>query len=174
MPISTEGIGQSAEIISVDRLFYIRMCQAVRIAVFAMLFSGASGCVARRLPPISYVPGLGSKGDNSMEAILRRALADKNPIVRLDAVRLLGTLNATPQEQKRSAAVLGLALNDKDENTRLEVVRSLANFSPEIAGPYLMKAMKDESIRIRLQVVMVLRQSYETISAQTEAVTAAP
>ena len=105
-----------------------------------------------------------------MEAILGRALHDKNPVVRLDAVRLLGQMNATPAEQRRSSAALGSALNDKDENIRLEVVRALANFSPDIAGPYLMKAMKDESIRIRLQVVMVLRRSYETVSAQTQAV----
>jgi HEAT repeat protein len=105
-----------------------------------------------------------------MEAILERALKDKNPIVRMDAVRLLATMNTTPDQQKRSAAVLGRALDDKDENTRLEVVRGLANFSPDIAGPYLMKAMHDESIRIRLQVMMVLRRSHETLSAQTQAV----
>lgn len=106
-----------------------------------------------------------------MEAILERALTDKNPVVRLDAVRLLGQMNATREEQRRSAAALGRALNDKDENTRLEVVRSLSNFDADIAGPYLMRAMKDESIRIRLQVVMVLRRAYETSAAQTEAVT---
>jgi len=105
-----------------------------------------------------------------MEAILERALKDKNPIIRMDAVRLLATMHSTPDQQKRSAAVLGRALDDKDENTRLEVVRGLANFSPDIAGPYLMKAMHDESIRIRLQVVMVLRLSHETLSAQTQAV----
>ena len=57
-----------------------------------------------------YVPVLGSSGDNSMEAILAKALDDKNPVVRLDAVRLLGQMNATPQEQRRSAAALGRAL----------------------------------------------------------------
>ncbi len=105
-----------------------------------------------------------------MEAILERALTDKNPVVRLDAVRLLGTMHATPEEQRRSASALGRALKDKDENTRLEVVKALANFSPDIAGPYLMQAMKDESIRIRLQVVMVLRRSYEKANAQVQAV----
>jgi HEAT repeat protein len=106
-----------------------------------------------------------------MEAILEHALNDKNPVVRLDAVRLLGTMNATREEQRKSSAVLGRALNDKDETTRLEVVRALGNYAPDIAGPYLMKAMHDESVRIRIQVVMVLRRSYETLSAQTDAVT---
>ena len=106
-----------------------------------------------------------------MDAILARALYDKNPVVRLDAVRLLGQMNATPDEQRKSAAVLGKALDDKDENLRLEAVRSLSNFQSDIAGPYLMKAMQDESIRIRLQVVVVLRRAYESASVQTQAVT---
>ena len=165
------GIGETAETKSVSCPFYIWLRKFERFALIAILLLGVGACAVRRVPPIRYVPGLGSKGDSSMEAILERALKDKNPVVRLDAVRLLGTMNATPREQRRSAAALGRALDDKDENTRLEVVRSLANFSPDIAGPYLMRAMHDESIRIRLQVVMVLRRSYETLSAQTEGVT---
>ncbi|HAA76560.1 TPA: hypothetical protein DCE37_15710 [Candidatus Latescibacteria bacterium] len=139
------------------------------LAVLALLFV-VEGCAVRRVPPVRYVPLVGNRGDSSMEAILERALTDKNPVVRLDAVRLLGTMHATPEEQRRSASALGRALKDKDENTRLEVVRALANFSPDIAGPYLMQAMKDESIRIRLQVVMVLRRSYEKANAQVQAV----
>ena len=53
-------------------------------------------------------------------------------------------------------------------------MRALANYAPDIAGAYLMKAMHDESIRIRLQVVMVLRQSYESVSSQTNAVAGTP
>jgi HEAT repeat protein len=138
--------------------------------VAVLLVVLGSACAVRRVPPVRYVPLLGSSGDSSMEAILGRALKDKNPVVRLDAVRLLGQMNATPAEQRRSVVALGTALRDKDESIRIEAVRVLANFSPDIAGPYLMTAMKDESIRIRLQVVMVLRRSYETVSAQTQAV----
>lgn len=146
-------------------------CTLSKVLLLVALVIGASACAVRRVPPVRYVPLLGSSGDSSMEAILARALGDKNPVVRLDAVRLLGQMNATPAEQRRSAAALGRALKDEDESIRLEAVRVLANFQPDIAGPYLMMAMKDESIRIRLQVVMVLRRSYETASAQTQAVT---
>ncbi len=96
-----------------------------------------------------------------MEAVLERALEDKNPIVRLDAVRLLGTMT-DPDVQKRAASALGRALKDPDENTRFEAVKALSNFSADIAGPYLMKAMGDDSVRIRIQVVQVLRQLYQS------------
>ncbi|MEE2754337.1 MAG: HEAT repeat domain-containing protein [Candidatus Latescibacterota bacterium] len=153
-----------------DYLVDIRLLRLGRLFLIVAVILSTSACAIRRIPPIRYLPGLGSKASN-MEAILEHALKDKNPVVRLDAVRLLGTMNATREEQRKSAAALGRALNDKDEITRLEVVRALANYSPDIAGPYLMKAMHDESIRIRIQVVMVLRRSYETLSTQTDAVT---
>ena len=156
------------------RLSNIPGALLTRVTLLLLIACVFSACAVRRVPPIRYVPGLGSKGNSSMEAILERALTDDNPVVRLDAVRLLGTMNATPDEQRRSAAALGRALKDKDETTRLEVVRSLANFQPDIAGPYLMQAMHDESIRIRLQVVQVLRRSYETVSAQTREVQGTP
>ena len=129
-----------------------------------------SGCAIRRAPPIRYIPGLGAKPDYSMEAILRKALGDKNPIVRRDAVRLLGTMTTTPEEQVRSAEALSKALGDKEEDIRLEAVKALGNISPDISGPYLMKALKDESVRVRVQVVQVLREAYQRQAGQLQAV----
>ena len=144
----------------------------MRKALLLILLSGfvVTGCAIRRAPPVRYVPLLGAKKDTSMEAVLERALEDKNPIVRLDAVRLLGTMT-DPELQERAASALGRALKDPDENTRFEAVKSLSNFSADIAGPYLMKAMDDDSVRIRIQVVQVLRQLYQSQTSQVQAVT---
>ena len=65
-------------------------------------------------------------------------------------------------------SALGRALKDPDETTRFEVVKSLSNFSADTAGPYLMKAMNDESVRIRIQVVQVLRQLYQDQANQIQ------
>jgi len=141
----------------------------MRKVVILLLLTGfaATGCAVRRAPPVRYVPLLGAKKDTSMEAVLERALGDKNPIVRLDAVRLLGTMTG-PDVQGRAASALGRALKDPDETTRFEVVKSLSNFSADTAGPYLMKAMNDESVRIRIQVVQVLRQLYQDQANQIQ------
>ena len=104
----------------------------------------------RRVPPVKFIPALGQKPDYSMEGILERALHDKNPAVRKDAVRLLGTMINTPEEQRRSAGALGRALDDREEGIRFEAVRALGNIDPTLSGPYLAKAMKDESVRIRV------------------------
>ncbi|MDP6777587.1 MAG: HEAT repeat domain-containing protein [Candidatus Latescibacteria bacterium] len=130
----------------------------------------ANGCAVRRLPPIKYVPFLGKKPDSSIEAILGEALKDRNPIVRRDAVRLLGTMTATPKEQRKSAESLGRALQDREEDIRLEAVKALGNFPPEMSGPYLRKALKDESVRVRIQIVQVLKDSYQRQSSQLQAV----
>ena len=138
------------------RDIFLRFCEQsadfMRKALLLILLSGfvVTGCAIRRAPPVRYVPLLGAKKDTSMEAVLERALEDKNPIVRLDAVRLLGTMT-DPELQERAASALGRALKDPDENTRFEAVKSLSNFSADIAGPYLMKAMDDDSVRIRIQ-----------------------
>ena len=105
-----------------------------------------------------------------MEGILSEALKDKNLLVRRDAVRLLGTMISTPREQWRSAAALGRALKDKEEDIRLEAVKALGNIAPEITGSYLRKAMKDKSVRVRIQVIAVLREAYQRQEGQLQAV----
>ncbi|MDA0745895.1 MAG: HEAT repeat domain-containing protein [bacterium] len=140
--------------------------------VFYLLFFliATFGCAVRRVPPLRYVPVLGSKPDTSMEGILKRALDDKNPMVRRDAVRLLGTMISTPEEQRRSAAALNRALGDKEEDIRLEAVKALGKIAPEISGPYLSRAMSDKSVRVRIQVVQVLRDAYQRQAGQVETV----
>ena len=130
----------------------------------------ANGCAVRRIPPVKYVPFLGKKPDASMEAILGEALKDRNPIVRRDAVRLLGTMTATPKEQRKSTEALGRALQDQEEDIRLEAVKALGNFPPEMSGPHLRRALKDESVRVRIQVVQVLKDTYQRQSTQLQAV----
>lgn len=132
----------------------------ISLVCLLLIFSGG-GCGVRRASPIRYIPGLGDRPDYSMEGILRKALEDKNPVVRRDAVRLLGTMTKTPEIQQRSAKGLGKALRDKEEDIRLESVRSLANISPGISGPYLREALNDKSVRVRIQVIQVLREVYQ-------------
>ena len=106
-----------------------------------------------------------------MEGILSRALKDKNILVRRDAIQVLGTMALTPDEQKQTAEALGRALNDMEESIRREAVRSLGKIPIDISGPYLNKAMQDKSIRVRLQVVDVLRDVYQRTSGQVQATT---
>ena len=141
------------------------------VLVPACLVVCLAGCAIRRVPPIRYVPGLGSKVDTTVEGILREALKDKNLLVRRDAVRLLGTMAATPEEQRRSAEALGGALKDKEEDIRMEAVKALGKMAPEISGPYLRKAVKDESVRVRIQVIQALRDLYQRQSSQVQSVT---
>jgi len=134
----------------------------------------AQGCVIRRIPPIRYIPFLGSKPDYSMEAILRDALNDKDSRVRRDAVKVLGTMTRSPEEQRRAARSLGEALGDKDAMLRLEAVISLANFPADVAGPYLKRALGDDNVMVRMEVVRVLRKIYESSASQIQQVQGQP
>ena len=152
------------------------MKRRIYIGFLAVLLSAPllAGCAVRRMPPLKYVPIMGQKPDSSMEGILQQALHDKNKLVRQDAVRLLGTMIATPEEQQRSAEALGQALNDREEHIRMEAVRALGNIPVEISGPHLRKAMTDESVRVRIQVVQVLREAYQRQSGQVQSVAGGP
>jgi hypothetical protein len=143
----------------------IRMFKNLLVPFLCLLFATA-GCAIRRIPPVRYLPLLGESTDSSMEGILSVALKDKNPLVRWDAVNLLSTMVSTPEEQKRSAAALGRALNDKVEDIRLDAVRGLENIPNDISGPYLNKAMKDKSVRVRVEVIRVLSDSYSQRASQ--------
>ncbi len=43
--------------------------------------------------------------------------------------------------------------------------------APEIAAPYLKRAMTDESVRVRIQVVQVLRRNFQNTQGQVNPVT---
>lgn len=124
------------------------------------------GCALRRVAPFRYLPGLGQKANDSMAGILGVALKDKNPMVRREAVRLVGTMIATPAQQRLSAEALGRALKDKEVDIRLEAVKALGNIPIAISGPYLRRAMKDRSVQVRIQVVQVLREAYQRETGQ--------
>ncbi|HCR17942.1 MAG TPA: hypothetical protein DIU35_10710 [Candidatus Latescibacteria bacterium] len=144
----------------------------VILPLVCLVFLAAS-CAVRRVPPVRYLPLLGESTDSSMEGILSVALKDKNPLVRRDAVNLLATMVSTPEEQRRSAAALGRALNDREEDIRLDAVRGLGNIPNEISGPYLNKAMKDKSVRVRVEVIRVLGNSYNQRASQLRRTTPA-
>jgi vesicle coat complex subunit len=141
-----------------------------RILVVLVIALLTQSCFVRRIPPIRYIPHLGSKGDVSMEGILRDALHDKDSRVRRDAVKVLGSMTRTPNEQKRAAKSLGEALRDEDPMLRLEAVIALGNFTAKISGPHLKKALKDENVMVRMEVVRVLRAIYESSSTQVQQV----
>jgi hypothetical protein len=150
---------------------YLKKLLPTCVLVSVCLVVCVSGCAIRRVPPIRYIPLLGSRVDTSVEGILREALKDKNLLVRRDAVRLLGSMAATPEEQRRSAEALEKALNDKEEDIRLEAVKALGKMAPEISGPYLRKAVKDKSVRVRIQVIQALRELHQRQSSQVQSVT---
>lgn len=125
-------------------------------------FPALSGC--------GKIPFLGKKGPKGMDAdeVLMQALQDKNPMVRRDAVRLLGEMIDTPENQMKSARALGIALKDRDEEIRLEAVKTLGNIDPLYSNRYLKEALNDRSIKVRMLVVQVMKQMNERRIAEAK------
>ena len=48
----------------------------------------------------------------------------------------------------------------------MEAVRALGNIDPNISGKYLSKALQDNGVRVRIQVVQELREAYRRQSGQ--------
>ena len=138
-----------------------KMKKFIWIGLACLWMLSTSGCFIRRGPPIRFIPVIGHQTDYSMEGIVQRALKDKNPTVRMEAVKLLGTMISTPEEQVRSATGLGRALKDEERSIRLEAVRALGNIDPAISGPYLSSALTDEDVLVRVQVIQELREAYQ-------------
>jgi len=109
------------------------------------------------------IPFIGKKGPEGTDAdeVLKQALQDKNPMVRRDAVRLLGEMIDTPENQMKSARALGIALKDKDEEIRLEAVKTLGAIDPAHSNRYMKEALNDRSIKVRMLVIQVMKQQNE-------------
>ena len=125
------------------------------------------------LPALSgcgKIPFIGKKGSKGMDAdeVLMQALQDKNPMVRRDAVRLLGEMIDTPENQMKSARALGIALKDKDEEIRLEAVKTLGNIDALYSNRYLKEALNDRSIKVRVLVIQVMKQMNEKRVAEAK------
>jgi HEAT repeat protein len=124
--------------------------------LLAALLTGAAGC--------GKIPFLGKKDKGEgvhTEEVLKRALQDKNPMVRKDAVHVLGEMIDTPENQMRSARVLAIALKDRDEEIRLEAVKTLGAIAPAYSNRYLKDALNDRSIKVRMLVVQIIAQMNE-------------
>ncbi|MBI2950660.1 HEAT repeat domain-containing protein [bacterium] len=112
----------------------------------------------------SKIPFIGKKGGQegvASDEVLVQALQDKNPVVRRDAVRLLGEMIDTPENQAKSARALAVALKDRDEEIRLEAVKTLGNIDPIYSNRYLKEALSDRSIKVRVLVIQVMKQQNE-------------
>ena len=120
------------------------------------LLAGSAGC--------GKIPFIGKKKQDEgvhSEEVLKQALQDKNPMVRKDAVHVLGEMIDTPEHQMRSARVLAIALKDRDEEIRLEAVKTLGNIDPVYSNRYLKEALSDRSIKVRMLVVQIIGQMNE-------------
>ncbi len=110
------------------------------------------------------IPFIGKKGGQegmATDEVLVQALQDKNPVVRRDAVRLLGEMIDTPENQVKSARALAVALKDRDEEIRLEAVKTLGAIDPIYSNRYLKEALNDRSIKVRVLVIQVMKQQNE-------------
>jgi HEAT repeat protein len=119
----------------------------------------------------SKIPFIGKKGGQegvASDEVLVQALQDKNPIVRRDAVRLLGEMIDTPENQAKSARALSVALKDRDEEIRLEAVKTLGNIDPVYSNRYLKEALNDRSIKVRVLVIQVMKQQNEKRIAEAK------
>ncbi len=120
------------------------------------LLAGPAGC--------GKIPFVGKKKQGEgvhTEEVLKQALQDKNPMVRKDAVRVLGEMIDTPENQMRSARVLSIALKDRDEEIRLEAVKTLGAIEQAYSNRYLKDALNDRSVKVRMLVMQVIRQMNE-------------
>ena len=100
----------------------------------------------------------GGEESTSTEEVLKKALQDRNPVVRKDAVRLLGGMVDTPENQMWSARVLAIALKDKNEDIRMEAVKTLGNIDPKYSNRHLKEALNDRSVKVRVLVVQVMKE----------------
>lgn len=128
-----------------------------------------SGCGVRTLPPIRYVPLLGTEKKITTTEVLARALRDRDVAVRAQAVRLLGVLSQGQDRKVKAevARVLGVAARDRDPGIRLLAIDRLGSMEERLGNKYLHAALKDPNPFVRAKVLTVLARREETPQGST-------
>jgi HEAT repeat protein len=127
----------------------------------AVLITGSlHGCAVRTLPPMRYIPLLGAEKKVRTEDVLNRALRDRDPAVRAQAVALLGDLSQSRDRKTRRAItrVLGSAVQDADPGVRVLALEKLGALEPELGNKYLLQALRDPNPFVRDKVLQVIEE----------------
>ena len=150
-------------------------CARALVALAGLcLLLGSSGCGLRTLPPVRYIPLVGTEKKVTTTLVLVRALKDRDVAVRAEAVELLGVLGQSPDEKTRKAVarVLGRALQDRDPGLRLQAVEKLGEMDAAIANKYLISALRDPNTFVRTKVLSVVgereRMALQALQAQQQ------
>ena len=137
---------------------------------------GLTGCGLRAVPPIRYIPLLGKEKTVATTMVLARALNDRDPAVRAQAVELLGLLSRSDESRvkKQVSDVLGIALKDRDPGIRLQVIEELGRMEKKYSNKHLLSALKDPNPFVREKVLMELgRREKQAAEAAAQAAAAA-
>jgi HEAT repeat protein len=125
----------------------------LKILLFSFLLSG---CILS-----SYdVTFAQTKKPIDKDPTVFNALRDKDPSVRLEAVRRFGDIRPVTQEV---VSALAASLDDKSESVRTEAARILGMIGPDAkkAVSALLKLLADKTEKARLNVVFALSQMAE-------------
>jgi hypothetical protein len=142
---------------ALSRQLSVRACLCFLLATVAI-----TACALRTIPPVRYVPLLGAEKKVTTTHVLARALKDRDPAVRAQAIELLGLLSQSAEAKTRESAALtlGMALDDVDPGVRILVIGKLGQLAPELANRYLLRGLRDPNPFVREKVlrVMALRE----------------
>ncbi|MFA6108390.1 MAG: HEAT repeat domain-containing protein [Candidatus Latescibacterota bacterium] len=148
----------------------------LRLAVLTLVLVWGSGCAVRTVPPLKYVPLLGTEKKISTPTVLARALRDPDVGVRAQAVKLLGILGQSKsgKVKREVAEVLGMATRDRDPGIRLLAVERLGEMEERYGNKHLMAVLRDPNPFVREKVMAVLSGRQERAAAAAVPPTTAP
>jgi HEAT repeat protein len=128
----------------------------------------------RTVPPIRYVPLLGTEKKVSTPTVLARALRDPDVGVRAQAVKLLGILGQSKsgKVKREVAEVLGMATRDRDPGIRLLAIERLGEMEERYGNKHLMAALHDPNPFVREKVMVVLSGRQDRAAAAAASPTA--
>ena len=128
------------------------------VGALCLLWLTLGACGLRTLPPIKFVPLLGSEKKIATTELLARALKDRDVAVRAQAIELLGVLSQSDRDdtKKEVARVFGVALKDRDPGIRVQVIEKLGRMEEKYGNKYLFSAVRDPNPFVREKVLSVL------------------
>ena len=134
---------------------------SIVIPFLGVLIWSSAGCALRTVPPVRFVPILGTEKSIDTTDLLMRALQDRDRAVRAEAVDLLGILGQQTGDKKtkvKVAHVLGIAMKDRDPGLRLQAVQKLGQMDGSVANKYLLNALRDPHPFVRTEVLSVIAE----------------
>ena len=139
--------------------------------VLLVSWSAMGACALRTVPPVKFLPLLGSEKKIATTEVLARALRDRDVAVRAQAIELLGVLSQSESDnvKKEVARVFGAAIKDRDPGIRLQVIEKLGRMEEKYGNKFLYAAVRDPNPFVREKVLSVLANREQDRLAQEAA-----